>query len=263
MNDEIKTVRAGSFEMRYFCFGRGERIMVIIPGVSIRSVMESAAAVKHAYKLFEDDFTVYVFDRVTDIPEGYTVFDMAEDTAAAMAALGIGDAYIMGASQGGVIGQIIAARHPELVKKLAAAATASANNEISDGIFEKARALAEEGRSRELNLLFAESIYSPEFFARYRTLIEEASALITAEDMKRFLRMTADLNGFDLREEQEKITCETLVIAGSEDRIFGADASRELAERLGCELCVLEGFGHAVFDETDEFKEIVYRFFMR
>ncbi|SDB42632.1 Pimeloyl-ACP methyl ester carboxylesterase [Ruminococcaceae bacterium FB2012] len=263
MSSEIMTVLTERFEMRYFRFGTGKTPLVIIPGVSIRSVMESAAAVKYAYKRFTEDFDVYVFDRITRIPEGYSVYDMAEDTADAFKALGLREACVIGVSQGGMIAQVIAARHPELVKKAVLAATAFASSEMSEKVFDRAALLAESGRIAELNLLFAERIYSPEFFEKYRGVIEDAAGLITPEDAERFLRMTVRMKEFDLRDELDKISCEVLVMCGSEDRIFGAEASRELARRLGCGIEVFEGFGHAFYDETDGFKEKTYGFFTK
>lgn len=262
MSVEIARITNERFEMRYFRFGSGERNMVIIPGVSIRSVMESAAVVKYAYDMFSRDFTVFVLDRITVIPKGYSLRDMSEDTAEALGILGIRDAYIMGASQGGMIAQYIAAEHPELVKKLVLAATASRSGEISSRIFDKAEELASQGRSSELNLMFCERIYSKEFFEKFRGVIEASAALITPGDLERFIGMTSGINGFDLSGELEKISCETLVVCGSDDRIFGTAPSEELAERLGCELCIFEGCGHAVYDEAEGFKDKMYDFFM-
>ena len=42
---EIKTAKWDGAEMDYFCFGRGEETLVIIPGLSVQSVMGSANAV--------------------------------------------------------------------------------------------------------------------------------------------------------------------------------------------------------------------------
>ena len=263
MAQKILSVVTDRFEMRYFRFGSGSTPLVIIPGVSIRSVMDSAAAVKFAYKRFADDFDIYVFDRITYIPEGYSVYDMAEDTAAALEALGIKDACMIGVSQGGMIVQTIAARHPELVKKAVLAATTAVNTEMSGQVFDKAVELSSAGSAKELNLMFAERIYSKEFFEKFRGAIEASAELITPEDLERFKRMTLRMKEFDLRDELENISCEVLVMVGSEDRIFGVDASVDLAGRLCCGLCIFEGLGHAFYDETDEFKEKTYDFFIK
>ncbi|PTQ87873.1 alpha/beta fold hydrolase [Agitococcus lubricus] len=51
-------------------------------------------------------------------PAPYNLYDMAADTVGLMSSLGIERAHIIGASMGGMIGQIIAAKYPERVISL-------------------------------------------------------------------------------------------------------------------------------------------------
>jgi pimeloyl-ACP methyl ester carboxylesterase len=51
-------------------------------------------------------------------PKQYTLSDMAEDAAALLRELDIAPAHIVGASMGGMIGQMLAAEHPEAVRSL-------------------------------------------------------------------------------------------------------------------------------------------------
>ena len=74
-------VKTEAFTMRYFSFGRGERPLVILPGLSVQSVMGSAQAVAKEYSVMQEEFTVYLFDRREDLPSKYSVYDMAQDTA--------------------------------------------------------------------------------------------------------------------------------------------------------------------------------------
>ena len=93
--------------------------MVILPGLSLKSLDTYAEAVESAFSLFCSDYTVYVFDRLSEPDSDYTVYAMADDTAEAMRFLGLFDCCIFGASQGGMIAQCIAVKYPELVSKLA------------------------------------------------------------------------------------------------------------------------------------------------
>ena len=102
-NIQIETVKTDSFSMDYFRFGRGEKILVILPGLSVQSVMGSAEAVAEAYQLLTDDFTVYLFDRRNELPPSYSVYEMARDTAEAFRVLGLENVCIFGTSQGGII----------------------------------------------------------------------------------------------------------------------------------------------------------------
>ena len=115
---KIDKVITGNFTMEYFRFGGGEKTLVILPGLSIQSVMSAAYAVASAYASLAGQYTIYVFDRRSDLPQRYTVRDMAQDTAEAFRALGLRKVCLFGASQGGMIAQVIAVEHPELVGKL-------------------------------------------------------------------------------------------------------------------------------------------------
>ena len=118
-------VCVNGIEMEYFSFGSGERAFVILPGVSTRSLMLSAMAVSAAYRAFGEEYTVYAFDRRRNMPDDYSVRQMASDTAAVMQTLGIADADIFGASQGGMMAMCMAIDHPELVRKMALGSTAA------------------------------------------------------------------------------------------------------------------------------------------
>ena len=104
--------------MDFFRFGHGEKALVILPGLSVDSVMKYADAVADAYRLLTDDFTIYVFDRRKELPSSYSETEMAEDTAEAIRLLGLEQACIFGASQGGTIAIIIAARYPHPRKSI-------------------------------------------------------------------------------------------------------------------------------------------------
>lgn len=52
-------------------------------------------------------------------PVAYNLTDMAEDTARLIKALNLGTTHLLGASMGGMIAQIVAARYPSLVQRMA------------------------------------------------------------------------------------------------------------------------------------------------
>lgn len=49
----------------------------------------------------------------------YTLYDMADDVHLLIEKMGLGQVYVLGASMGGMIAQILAARYPDKVKKWA------------------------------------------------------------------------------------------------------------------------------------------------
>ena len=101
-------------------FGRGSEAVIIISGVSLTGLEGQGEAVAEAYQLFAKKYSVYLFERKKVLKEGYTVEDMAEDISKAMDLINVDSAYIYGVSQGGMIAQVLAVRHPEKSKKIGA-----------------------------------------------------------------------------------------------------------------------------------------------
>ena len=75
--------------MNYLKFGTGNKTLVMLPGLSVKSVLLMGDAVKNAFRAYDKDFTIYLIDRREDVPPVYTVADMARDTAEKMKELGL------------------------------------------------------------------------------------------------------------------------------------------------------------------------------
>ena len=258
---KIETIKTDALAMQYFSFGTGRKTFVILPGLSVKSVMDFADAVAEAYKIFADGYTVYVFDRRLDLPPVYTVKDMALDTAAAFDALGIKDACIFGASQGGMMAQIIAAERPDLVCRTVLGSTSARLDEVHYRLFEHWAQLADSGNSTELYLSFAKEIYPQSLFAEYRETLLAAAAGVTEEDMRRFAVMARGTKDLDIISLLPKIKCPVLVLGVAEDQVLGAEASEAIAARLKCPIFMYSGCGHAAYDTAPDYKEKIFSFF--
>ena len=105
-------------KMKYFKFGSGSKTMVMVPGLSVKSVCDYENNIISDYKIFNDEFTIYCFDRVDKPVEGYTINDLANDLLEAITLLNLKDIYLFGASQGGMISFTLTINHPNLFKKL-------------------------------------------------------------------------------------------------------------------------------------------------
>jgi pimeloyl-ACP methyl ester carboxylesterase len=264
MGLQIETIRTDGFSMDYFRFGHGEKTLVILPGLSVDSVMKYAGAVSKAYGLLADDFTVCLFDRRKELPEAYSVYEMAEDTAAAIRALGPDSVCLFGASQGGMIAMAIAARYPEMVSRLVLGSTSACVEQEQYQTIENWIRLAKAGDAKGLYLAFGEAIYPPEVFERLRDLLAAASAGVTDQDLQRFVILAEGIKGFDLTDRLYGITCPVLVIGSMDDGVLGADASEQIAAHLkghtDCELYMYHGYGHAVYDLAPDYKERLLKF---
>lgn len=254
----IKTAYVNSFEMDYTVFGHGERNLVIIPGLSLKSIMLSAKGVAAAYARFTDEFTVYLFDVRKDIPDDYTLVQFADDTAAVMESIGISNSDILGVSMGGMISQLLAVRHPALVSRLVLVSTQARKNSRTPDTVTRWNRLAAEGRTSELVPDMLDNVYSEVLLKNFRNALLKANADISTEELRRCTVLTAAIARFDILAELEKIKCPVLVIGSEDDRVFGPDSSRCIAEAVKGELYIYPSpYGHAVYDEAPDFLDRV------
>lgn len=262
----IETVETDGIQMDYIKFGHGEKTFVMLPGLSVQSVLGSAEQIAQAFEAMTGDFTIYLFDRRKDFPASYSLEEISEDTAKAMEALGLKDIYIYGASMGGVMAMMIAADHPDLVKKIVVASTAAV---ISDEQFQRIDEwirLAKEGDAEGLYLAFGKALYPEETFEKSRELLINASKSVTQNDLDRFILQAETMCGLDISDRVKKIECPVFAVGDTDDKIFGAQGTEDIAGLLkdhpGFEMYMYAGYGHAVYDSAPDFKERMTTFFL-
>ena len=260
---EIIAIDGNDWTMECVKFGSGKRSFVIIPGISMKPIKNSAGAIANAYKSFCSNYTVYVFDRRTNMQPGYSVREMARDTAFAMDRFGIKDADIFGASQGGMIAQYIAIDYPSLVHKLVLGSTISRQNKTSLSTFSCWIKFAKEKDFCAINHDMFQKIYSDEFLEKYKSVIPILEKDGSPEECERFEILSKAVLDFDCYDEAKKIKCPVLVLGAKNDKVLSGKGSTEIAEKLGCEIYMYENFGHAVYDEAPDYKERMINFFLK
>ena len=256
-------VNIGDTDMYYVSFGTGEKKMVILPGLSdgLATVKGKARILALPYKNFLKDYTIYMFSRKNEMPEGYSIEDMADDQVSVMKNLGIDRAYVLGVSQGGMIAQCIAIRHPEVVERLILAVTAPYANEVVTDAVSFWIEMANHGDYRTLMVDTAERMYSDAFLRKSRKFFPLVAKLTKPSSYDRFLKNGNAILRFDVRRELSKISCPTLIIAGSDDKTVGNDAPGELNGGItDSKLYVYEGLGHGAFEEAKDFYDRVFAF---
>ncbi len=260
-------VKTDSFEMEYCKFGSGKKTGVILPGLSVQSVMSAKDVVEESYELLNDDFTTYMFDRRSSVPEDYSIFDMADDTAAAMKELGLSDAYIFGASQGGMIAMVLAIRHPELVSKLALGSTSSHVQPEQRAVIERWIKLAEDKERQKLFHDFGKEIYPAEVYEQYKAYLTETAETVTEEELEKFIILARSILYFNVTDELEKIDCPVLVLGEFDDAVLDSDATMEIAANLDYRpdfaLYMYTGYSHAVYDLAPDYRKRLYDFYMK
>lgn len=263
MSITIETLRTDRFCMRWFRFGSGSRVFVILPGLSVKSVMNDADAIAEDYAAFTAEYTVCVFDRREDPPNAYSVRDMAHDTAQAMKELGLSGVCLFGASQGGMIAQVIAAEYPELVGKLVLGSTTS-RVAAYEPVIEHWIRLAEERDGTGLFADFGRKIYPADVYEQVREQLHEAGKTVTEEEFRRFLIYAKGMRGFDISGELNSIRCPVLVMGAYEDAVLDTDDTMEIAELLDLppkdHVYLYKGYGHAAFSTAPDYKQRILSF---
>ena len=253
----------GDSDMYYVSFGHGSRYLIVLPGLSdgLATVKGKALLLKAPYKRFLNKYTVYMFSRKNNMPEGYTIRQMAADQAVAMKELGISKATVLGVSQGGMVSQYLAIDHPELVERLILAVTAPFANETVKSAVESWIGMAKEGDHVRLMVDTAEKMYSKAYLEKKRKLFPLIARFTKPGNYERFFRNAYAIMEFDAREELPKICCPTLIIAGEDDKTVGNDAPYELNAGIpNSTIFIYKGLGHGAFEEAGDFYDRVYDF---
>lgn len=265
MDYKIDSVTASGIDIDYLKFGCGEKALVIIPGLAIKSVIDSASAVVAAYKPFCDDYTVYLFDRNKTIKNGCTIFDFANDLAFALRLLDIKNADFFGVSQGGMIAQCIAINFPDLVHKMVLGSTLSRLNKTAESTINNWIKLAKSSDENALAKDFMHKLFSADFCEKFGDFIISANSNLTQEELNRFIKLAGATSGFDIYENLDKIKCPTLVIGTEGDSVVTGQASYEIAEKIpNCEIYMYgSSYGHGVYDEAPDYKDRILKFLQK
>ena len=247
----------------YIRFGSGRKALVMIPGVGdgLKTVRGMALPFALLYRSLAKDFTVYVFSRRRILSPGMTTRDMAEDLNAAMEALDLRSAAVVGVSQGGMISQWLAIDHPDKVGKLVLAVTLSRPNATVRDVIARWIGMADRGDYRGIMLDTAERSYSEKRLKQSRLEYRLLGSIGKPKSFDRFRIQAASCVTHDAFDLLDRIACPTLVIGGREDRIVTGQASVEIAGRIpDCRLFLYDGLGHGLYEEAPDFLERVADF---
>jgi len=177
-----------------------------------------------------------------DIDRPITYEQMADDTAALLRHLGIGQADVFGFSMGGGVALQLAIRHPGLVRKLVSASASYTSDGMQPELHEMLPGITPEMfAGSPIEAAYLEVAPNPGDFPR---LVEKLKRL----DMTPFAWLAEDVRG---------IESPTLIVVGDSDairlehavemfRLLGGGAMGDLAGFSKSQLVVLPGTAHFV-----------------
>lgn len=185
-------------------------------------------------------------------PDQYTLADMTRDTAGLLRALDLPAAHVVGMSMGGMIGQTLAARHPETVLSLTSIMSTTGARKIGRPALSTWALMARRPRpgraaAVEANVRIYRHIASHGFpfdEAATRALAEQAwERGHSAAGVSR--QMAAIFKSRDRTREVATITAPTLVIHGDRDQLVHPSGGTATAGAVrGARLETIAGMGH-------------------
>lgn len=262
LNAKTLTIKIDNTTMDYITFGKGNKPLVLIPGLNLRRLKGSAFPVAYMYRIFAKNYKVYIFDRKEDITDNYSVREIAKDTAHAMNLLNISNADILGISQGGMIAQYIAIDYPQLVHKLALGVTLSKENSTVRTNVQNWIKMSNSNNYEAIVTDMLNKMYSDNYIKKYSWLFPILSKISKPKDLNRFSILANACLTCNTYNQLDKIKCPVFVIGGKLDKIVTATASEEIADKLQCEIYMYDKLGHSAYEEADDFNKKVFDFFI-
>lgn len=249
-------IEVNGVPMSYVTFGKGEQVLVMIPGLSdgLQTVAGKDKILATYYKQFAKDYKVYVFSRKDELPDGYTTRDMASDQSVAMELLGIDNAFVFGISQGGMIAQYLAIDYPDKVEKLVLGVTVAKQTDTLQSVVGSWIEMAKNNDYKSLSIDTIEKTYTEKALKRYRPMYPALSRIGKPKSFERFLIQANACLTHNAYDELHKIKCPTLVLGGDDDKVVGHGTSEFITEQItGCQFVIYEELGHGSFEETKDF----------
>jgi pimeloyl-ACP methyl ester carboxylesterase len=183
----------------------------------------------------------------------YTLEDMARDTVGLLDALELPRAHVVGASMGGMIGQIVAARHPQRVDSLTLIMSSSGNPRLPRASLDLQLRLLRRPLAGDRETLVRYSmdlwraISSPEYPPAEDVLRAKVERSYDRSSYRHGLaRQTLAIIASGSRVPLlRRIEAPTLVIHGADDPLVPVAAGHDLAQHIpGARLNIIPGMGH-------------------
>ena len=246
-------IEANGVHTYYEQYGHGP------PLVLVHGAAMVAEAWRPQVEAFSPHFTVYVPERrgvgrTADVDGDWSYAGMAADTAAFLDAIKVRNAAVVGLSDGGIIGLILAFTRPDLVRRLVVSGANINPEGLGDFKDELAQMTAEE------LLAHAPPQVSPWIEIQRRVSPDRGRDLVQS-----FTKMKSMWLNFEITPSQlAGISAPTLVMAGDRDMIPVSHTVEIWASIPGAQLCIAPDASHFWLEEKPDLaNEIILDFLLK
>lgn len=248
--------------------GQGEPVLLLNGGLMSLSAWEPVAApLQETFRVVRCDLRGQLLS--PGLPparfEGHVL-----DVCTLLEALALGPVHVVGVSYGGLVGLLLAAGNPELVRSLTAITTADRVTretfEASQSLIAACLAAAEQGDGGRVLDLILHDTFSRAYLEAQAEVLATRRRVVAGLPAAWFLGLAGllrALENLDLRPELGRIRCPTLVLAAERDLTFPLEHSQVLAAAIpGAELVVVPGAPHGLVAEQPQLCLDIVRAFL-
>ena len=195
----------------------------------------------------------------------YTMDELVDDAARLLREWGRGPVVWVGLSMGGMVGQGLAVRHPELIEALVLANTASKYPPAAGAVFAQRIGAVRSGGMAAVVESVLERYFSAAFRTRQPEVVAAFRAKVLRSDPAGYAACCAAVGGVDWLERLSAVTCPTLIVAGALDVGAPPAMSQAMAEKIpGAELVVFDEASHlSVAEQPALFAQTLNSFLAR
>ncbi len=221
---------------------------------------EQVAALRGRYRVLRYDTRGH---GGTSVPPGpYSLEQLAADLHALLGGLGITETHFVGLSMGGMIGQVYALQHPEMVKSLVLCDTTSRYPSAAGAVWEeRIRTTEAKGMAPHVEPTLGRWFTAP-FRARRKDMMARVGALIASTPPQGYIGCCHAIPRINVTDRLGGVTCPALVIVGEEDPGTPVEMARDIHAALpAAELAILRSASHlSNLEQPEEFNRVLLRF---
>jgi 3-oxoadipate enol-lactonase len=190
----------------------------------------------------------------TDAPKGaYTLDQLADDALALLKALGISRTHWVGLSMGGMIGQTLALKAPEVFLSLSLCDTSSRIPAEAKPLWADRIKTAETQGMEPLVEPTLQRWFTEPFRKSRKDVIDKVATMIRTTPPAGYAGCCAAISALDLTDKISAIKIPTIAIVGEDDPGTPVAAHKVIQEKIaGCRLEILKSAAHLANMEQPE-----------
>ncbi len=259
-------IKVDRFLVPYRVYGEASQFIICVNGAQ-----QTMAAWKSVVSYFFKDYTLVVFDFPgqgrSQILSGSSEVSLDEQVRVlhqiVSATNGNGRSHVVGASWGGIIVAVFAARFPNLVDKIILASFGVKTSEKMLKVIREGKELYEKGKGDEVAELIIEN-FGQRLSESYKKKICQQFESIKKEHFRTFYAhggLLQNSHSIDEVVELKNITAKTLIINGERDTIMDLEDTKIASAQIpDCETKIVSDVGHFLHNERKDILDIYKEF---